>query len=86
VKALTVVVSFRVDEKLKRKMEELKHINWSEVVREAIAGVIAREEALKRGKDLEKMRRAALKSEQLSRLISGWNSVEEIRRWRELQR
>lgn len=43
---MTVVVSFRVDEKLKQKMEEMKHINWSEVVREAIAGVIAREDVL----------------------------------------
>jgi len=72
-----------VDEKLKRKMDEFKHINWSEVVRRAIAEVIAREEARRRKKDLDRIRRAVVRSEELSRRIKGWSSVEEIRRWRE---
>lgn len=80
---MSVVVSFRVDEKLKRKMDEFKHINWSEVVRRAIAEVIAREEARRRKKDLDRIRRAVVRSEELSRRIKGWSSVEEIRRWRE---
>ncbi|RLF06124.1 MAG: VapB-type antitoxin [Thermoprotei archaeon] len=79
----SVVVSFRLDETLKRKMDELKHINWSEVVRKAIADVIAREEAKKRGKNVERLRHARLKSEELSRVVHGWSSVEEIRKWRE---
>jgi len=80
---LSVVVSFRIDKKLKERMDQLKHINWSEVVRRAIYEVIVREEAKMRGKDYDRIKRALLKSEELSRKIEGWDSVKEIRRWRE---
>lgn len=80
---MSVVVSFRIDRRLKEKMDRLKHINWSEVVRRAIQEVIIREEARMRGKDLDRIKRAALRSELLSRRVEGWSSVEEIRRWRE---
>ena len=80
---LSVVVSFRIDRELKRRMDELKHINWSEVVRRAIAEVVAREMARRREKDFVRIRRAVLRSERLSRRVEGWSSVEEIRRWRE---
>ncbi len=80
---MSSVVSFRISKELKRRMDRLKHINWSEVVRKAIQEVVAREEAKLISKDLSRIRRAALKSEELSRSIEGWNSVEEIRRWRE---
>ena len=76
-------MSFRISEELKRKMDELSYINWSEVVRRAIAEVVAREEARRRRKDLERVRRAVVRSEALSRRVEGWSSVEEIRRWRE---
>ncbi len=79
---MSVVVSFRIDKELKERMDRLKHINWSEVVRRAIYEVVVREEAKLRGKDLEKLKRAALRSEMLSRRVEGWNSVEEIRKWR----
>ena len=80
---MSSVVSFRISKELKRRMDRLKHINWSEVVRKAIQEVVAREEAKLMSKDLSRIRRAALKSEELSRSIEGWSSVEEIRRWRE---
>ncbi len=80
---MSVVISFRIDRKIKRKMDELKHINWSEIVRRAIIEAIRREEAKNRKKDLTKVRRAALISERLSHKVDGWSSVEEIRRWRE---
>ncbi|ALL01892.1 hypothetical protein Pyrde_1849 [Pyrodictium delaneyi] len=80
---MSVVVSFRIDKKLKEKMDKLKHINWSEVVRRAIYETIVREEARLRRRDPERIRRAALKSEELSRRVEGWSSVEAIRRWRE---
>lgn len=82
----SVVVSFRIDKKLKERMDKLKHINWSEVVRRAIYETVVREEARLRRKDPERLRRAALRSEQLSRRAEGWNSVEAIRRWREARR
>ncbi|GEM_PF-4198416 len=34
-------------------------------------------------KDFVRIGRAILRSEELSRRIEGWSSVEEIRRWRE---
>jgi hypothetical protein len=65
-------------------MEELRHINWSEVVRRAIMEVIEREERLRKvGKDRERLRKAALETDRLSRSVPRWSSVEEIRRWRE---
>ena len=78
-----IVVSFRIDKELKERMDRLKHINWSEVVRRAIREVVALEEAKLRRKDVVRLRRAALRSEELSRRVKGWSSVEEIRRWRE---
>jgi len=80
---MSVVVSFRVNRELKERMDRLKHINWSEVVRKAIREVVVREEARLRGRDVERLRRAALRSEELSRKVEGWSSVEEIRKWRE---
>jgi len=78
-----VVVSFRISKELKERMDRLKHINWSEVVRRAIYEVVIREEARLREKDVMRLRRAVQKSEELSRRVEGWSSVEEIRRWRE---
>ncbi len=80
---MSVVVSFRIDRKLKERMDRLKHINWSEVVRRAIYEVVVREEARLRRKDLSRLRYAVMKSEELFRSVEGWSSVEEIRRWRE---
>ncbi|BAN90237.1 hypothetical protein ACAM_0768 [Aeropyrum camini SY1 = JCM 12091] len=80
---LSVVVSFRIDKRLKERMEKLKHINWSEVVRRAIEEVVRREEAKLREKDRARIAWASLKMDELRRRVEGWSSVEEIRRWRE---
>lgn len=80
---MSVVVSFRIDKRLKERMDKLKHINWSEVVRKAIYEVVIREEAKLHKKDFERIKWAANKCEELSRRIEGWDSVREIRRWRE---
>ena len=73
-------MSFRISKELKERMDKLKHINWSEVVRRAIYEVIVREEAKLRGKSIERLRRAVLKCEELSRKVKGWSVVEEIRK------
>ncbi|MHA1593177.1 MAG: hypothetical protein ACTSXX_00395 [Candidatus Baldrarchaeia archaeon] len=80
---MSVVVSFRISKELKRKMDELSYINWSEVVRRAIAEVVERELSRHREKDYNRIRMAVLRSKKLSRRVEGWSSVEEIRRWRE---
>ncbi len=83
---MSVVVSFRIDKRLKEKMDKLKHINWSEVVRRAIEEVVRREEARLRPKDRRRIAEAYLRIDSLRRRIPGWDSVEEIRRWREERR
>ena len=80
---MSVVVSFRISRELKRKMDMLSYINWSEVVRKAIEEVVNRELSKLKSKDVEKLKMAALRSVEFSRKVEGWNSVEEIRRWRE---
>ena len=80
---MSAVISFRVDRELKEKMDRLRHVNWSEVVRRAIYEVVVREEARLRSKDPERLRRALVRSEKLSRQVEGWSGVEEVRRWRE---
>jgi len=80
---MSVVVSFRIDKNLKRKMEKYSYINWSEVIRRAIAEVIEKEESKRKEKDYERIKRAALRTRKLVRRIEGWSSVEEIRKWRE---
>ncbi len=80
---MSVVVSFRIDKELKEKMEKLKHVNWSEVVRRAIYETVKREEEKMRKKDVDKIKLSVLKIKEIRRSVDGWSSTEEIRRWRE---
>ena len=71
------IVSVRVDDELKRRMDRLKHINWSEVIRRAIIKTLEEEE----GRNLA---RAVLLNEKVRKKApEGWSSVEVIRYWRE---
>ena len=80
---MKVVVSFRLDRELKSKMDELKHVNWSEVVRTAIRKKVEEELAKMRRVNRERVRRAHERLAELRRRVEGWSSVAEIRRWRE---
>lgn len=74
---MLAVISVRVSEEVKRRMERLKHINWSEVVRKAIMKVLEEEE----GRSLAK---AVLLNEKVRKKApEGWDSTEVIRYWRE---
>ncbi|MHA1609700.1 MAG: hypothetical protein ACTSUJ_06810 [Candidatus Njordarchaeales archaeon] len=71
------VVSVRVSEEIKRRMDRLKHINWSEVIRRAIIKVLEEEE----GRNLAK---ALLINERIRKKApEGWDSTELIRFWRD---
>ncbi len=71
------VISVRVEEDVKRQMEKLKHINWSEVIRSAVLRVIEEE----KGRNLAK---AVLLNEKIRKTApKGWNSTDLIRHWRE---
>jgi len=75
------VISARVDDETRRRMRRLPHINWSEVIREAINDRIRREE--RREVDTADLREAAKITDSLRAPSPGWDSTEEIRRWRE---
>lgn len=83
------VVTVRVDDDLKAKMEKLKHVNWSEVIRRAIAERVMVEETLtaKRTINVSLLEEAMRNQDLLRAKTTGrWSGVEEIRRWRELRR
>ncbi|MGQ4892902.1 MAG: hypothetical protein ACP6IP_10550 [Candidatus Njordarchaeia archaeon] len=71
------VVSVKVSDELKKRMEKFKHINWSEILREAIIKTLDAEE----GRDLA---RAVLYTEKVRKKApKGWDSAKEIRYWRD---
>lgn len=82
------LVTIRVPDELKRKMEALSDLNWSEVVRQAIEARIAFETSRRVAKDRSRMNRAAGNQDEIaarlaSRYDGSWDGVEVIRHWRE---
>lgn len=72
-----VNISVRVDEKLKKEMEQLREVNWSKIIREAIRTRIDQEKQRNLAKAVlinEKIRKTATK---------GYDSTNVIREWRE---
>ena len=70
-------ISIRIDPELKEKMDELKHLNWSEVIRKAIKSEIENKTEVNKAKAVllnEKIRKKAPKN---------FNSAEIIRKFRE---
>jgi hypothetical protein len=76
------VVSARVDDETRRRMRRLPKVNWSEVIREAIVEKIRKEER-RREVDPRGLREAVRITDSLRAPAEGWDSTEEIRRWRE---
>jgi Arc/MetJ-type ribon-helix-helix transcriptional regulator len=69
--------SVRIDSELKKKMDSLKHLNWSEIIRKAIKKEIQNETEINKAKAIllnEKIRKKAPEN---------FNSVEIIRKFRE---
>lgn len=80
------VVSVKVDDNIKAKMEKFKDVNWSEVIRKAIIERIEFEESLRTEIDKRRAHHASEQMEKLREKTTGkWNGVEEIRKWRELR-
>ena len=70
------VVSVWVSEDIKQRMEKLKYINWSEVLRQAILNVLEREEK-------RNIIKAVLLNERVRKKApKGWDSSKVIRSWR----
>jgi hypothetical protein len=75
------IFTVRVDEELKRKMNDLKEVNWSEVTRAAIEEKV-REMEMWRRVDVQRLKLASTETDDLRRKVEGWSSTSEIRRWR----
>lgn len=70
-------ISVRIDPELKEKMDSLKHLNWSEIIRKAIKAEIQNQTKFNKAKAVllnEKIRKIAPKN---------FNSVDIIRKFRE---
>jgi hypothetical protein len=75
------VITLRVDDQLKRKMEQLRDVNWSEVARKAIEEKISESEPWQ-PVDVGLLNEASKDTDALRRNSKGWDSTLEIRRWR----
>lgn len=70
-------ISVRIDPELKKKMNSLKHLNWSEIIRKAIKSEIQNETERNKAK-------AVLLNEKIRKIApENFNSVEIIRKFRE---
>ena len=79
------VFTVRVDEQLKRKMDDLKDVNWSEVTRAAIEEKV-KETEMWRHVDVRRLKIASAETDELRRKVEGWTGTSEIRRWRSCPR
>jgi hypothetical protein len=79
------IVTFRVSKTLKERMDKLRHINWSELLRATVERTIDEEERkLDLKRDRVRMKRAVEEMDRLARLAEGsqWIGAEEAIRWR----
>jgi hypothetical protein len=77
-------MSTKIPEKLKKRVEKLSHINWSEVMRLSIIKKVEEEEAKMVRRDRESMERSLQIIDRLRRKAQG-NTTEELRKWREVK-
>jgi len=76
------IITLRVSDELKKKMDELKDVNWSEIARQAIKQKITETE-LWQPVDVSLLKQASADTDALRRTIKGWDSTAEIRKWRQ---
>jgi predicted transcriptional regulator len=78
------VVSFKVEDDTKKRMDSIRDINWSEVLRRSVDRRLEAEEALTKGIDRKRALKAAMGMDRLRKATSGrWSGSEEIRKWRQ---
>jgi len=80
------VFSVKVDKRVKEKMRKLPNVNWSEIVRRALASKIEEEEAKTRTIDTKSLLEAASLTDKIRKGSKRWSSTEEIRRWRQARK
>ncbi len=70
-------ISVRIDPELKKKMDALKHLNWSEIIRKAIKIEIQNKTEINKAK-------AVLLNERIRKKApENFNSIDIIRKFRE---
>ncbi len=70
-------INFRISKELKKKMKKFTNINWSEELRKTIEQIINEEES-------KNLALAVLLNEQnMITPDKEWNSLDEIKKWRE---
>lgn len=82
---MSEIVTFRVSRQLKSRMEKLRHINWSELLRNYVQRVVEEEEErLRPRRDYDRIRKAILEMDKLAARTEGseWIGAEEVIRWR----
>ncbi len=82
------IITVRLPDKLKKQMQKLRHVNWSQTVRKSIEERVALE-AAQRGKDKIRMREASGRIDELFESVKqrygtiNYDSSETVRIWRE---
>ena len=64
-----------VPEELKKKMKHVPDVNWSEVARQAFEETIRRKQMREASESIDRLRDSSK--------TTGWNGVQEIRKWRD---
>jgi len=79
------VVSVKVDEETKHRMDRLEHLNWSEILRQAITRRLEAEEALRRPIDRARAKQAGRAIDRLRASLppGTYDVAKEIRKWRD---
>ncbi|UCE12285.1 MAG: VapB-type antitoxin [Candidatus Heimdallarchaeota archaeon] len=77
-------MSAKIPEELKKRVEKLSHINWSEVMRLAILKRVEEEEKRIMDRNRKIIEQSSQKMDQLRRKAQG-NTTEELRAWREIR-
>jgi len=76
------VMSTKIPDDLKTRVDRFPHINWSEVMRSAILEKLIQEEQKEFYRDPKTIADGIKEIDQLRRKVSG-NTTEELRKWRD---
>ncbi len=71
-------VTVSVPEDLKKRMENLSGVNWSNVARKAFEETVRQKQMLDAAEQIKRLRDESK--------TQGWNGVREIRKWRDAGR
>ena len=75
-------MSTKIPEQLKKRVDKLSHINWSEIMRLSILKKVEEEEEKMRSRDHKSIDKSLRLMKKLRRKAQG-NTTRELRAWRE---